>query len=763
MFTAHNRNAKKQKQYNSDVMEGIAPARAAIVYDYSAKIKELFRNSENLHRFLEDFSLEHLLNYCSSDTLIYLFNLGINLSSVEIVKALFLGDPEYSELPVTTTEKIVDIVNYLKTQEKFNINQEVIYQIYIQSCQKNKENALAALLALDLIKNINEEDTEGHTAFYYALLHKNQTSIDLLKEKGAVLNTKDIMELEKATFSEQFTTAIQQTDHGKIQACLHQVMHNKQLLSQKHYRLWLELAIQYNNTHLLNEFTQFNQDVAIANVDDLFTKVTTMEMAHALFDYTAGLSTAAVTSANAFFLTAGLKLNLGGKVSVATHRQEKIEGGGAAGNLILLRELIRNYLSHAIDTQIATENVEAIDYTLKINKIVSSCFSNNAHTQQLVHSLFLERYLSGKPLLMTIGWTEHGIGLSIRLDKKTNKTYLSISNRGEDGLQAIATERAKTALLPDQPSCGTIIYELNELLDINFFKHFEIGLGKAGLFCYPQDNFMQDVAATLDKACVCEIIPANPQSVGNCAYVNPMRAIQALTYSSHLINSGDKEVAKKFAIDEYMRLNEFDKNDFCKELSNRYQIAEKEKSNDLKPLTHLILKFILSHHHIKNNVSNFRRAHELFSILNEEVKEKIRGLIPERILSPTIATPSSLALFDNKTNDMTSSINQILIDSDNLDELLRHAHTLTKLIDLLSEKGMTGNDILKITIQQNTFILYTKADRQFKLKVKDGFFEKELQVKTKNVRGQYEFILPNIEQLDAILTNQRYGQAKKVM
>lgn len=724
---------------------GLTSAEAAIIANGLSEFKEevskgnIFRDrKEGQEKWSEEqilqFYLGRALNYGKLDIIKYLISeMNVSLPQEQLFHFLFLQNPYEGK---KNPQKMMEIYNYL-IHEKIIIDiNPVLESIFLREAKSNNYAAVTALLELGCIPNINITDSEGHTVLYYCILESRKNRFSLNPEKlielGASLSNKDKEVLELGDLVDAVILSMETPNQERLEELRKVLATKMREIPGEQIDKCLLKAIEFNDIKTLQLL------LPVCNPDLLkvmFGKVNSVESASLLIDY---------------FVKNGFALYERASLAAFAHRLglNEYSAGFMQSNEFLLHVL--RGLTSQFDV---SEDFKAIEQSLQ-KTVLLNLISNPA----VVRKYLYQAYAKGEPVLLTVGWSQHGVGLAVVWDEKSNKTYVLFSNRGEGGLKSCLTD--KSLIEDNQRLYGSVIYELDGKLDEEFFSHFEIGENKQGFFRYRKEKFEEDVEICLkDAKILLPFILASTQKYGTCGYVNTKQLIRGLSGIFSLIKG---ESLSENLIEEigrnYKSFSAYDKNSACEELIKVYQSESMMFSKYiLEQYQDFIVKLILSHC-TSDKPDNIERMRLLFAVLPEDVKEKLAYIIPSHIATKLLEDKSStlvsLSIF--KTHDESTpqnkyvSDNPIKVGTVSVDNLLNQYKEMSTILNFLQSRGYTGDDILEVVLENNMVHIHTKPDRNFKYEVRD-LFAKDLQVQVTNVEGRFEFILKDLGEVAFVL------------
>jgi hypothetical protein len=318
-----------------------------------------------------------------------------------------------------------------------------------------------------------------------------------------------------------------------------------------------------------------------------------------------------------------------------------LPGGSPSDSLLFLKDTVKIYPPI---NGFFSDIKEAIEYKCSLEK----------ENRTDVYKSLSQSYHQGRLLILNnAGWLGHGLGMAVILDLKNDKTYIALTNRGEEGLSiCIANEEAEELLKKTSESpimTGTIIYETKDLLDDQFFNDFGVAKSLGGSSHHDKMDFKQSVRQHLSKAIPLIVLPAGTQAYENCTYANPKRNIEAILLIFILMKEArlNHEIME-CAYHEYKIFSAHDKEQCVDMLINfhkNYQEQPGAKKEAIEAIKQLMIKVILTHHGAKEDNSELVSAQKVYKVLSDPIKEKLAKVIPEEITSPEGLTLSHHGLF----------------------------------------------------------------------------------------------------------------------
>ncbi|HIG0328101.1 TPA: hypothetical protein ACX87D_001992 [Legionella pneumophila] len=738
-----------EKYYNYLVDDNyLIPAEAAVIANGLSIFKKEFEggnlftqrkdNHESLtHEQILQYYLELALTCGRLDIIKYLIDeLHVSLSQEKLLHFLFLHSPYEGN---KYSQNIVEIYNYLKNKKEIISKKSLIEEIFLDEAKKGHINAVKAIIELKLLPNINITDEAGHTAFFYCILESKKKRFSFNPEElgsvDIILSVRDKEILELMELVDAAILAMENKDEEELVKIREAFADSIDRIPATLIEDCLSRAIELNDVKMIQLLLPVcNPELKFLMLD----KVNSVEAGMYLIEY---------------FIRTGFVTSEARSLEGYAHRLGLNEYSAGA-------EQANKFLLHAVGEYVnQTDNSK--DFNTILRALQKTVLLNGIANVEVARKILYQTYLEGEPLLLTVGWTQHGVGLSILWDEKSNKTYLVFSNRGEGGIRSCLTEH--DLIDKKAPKAGSVIYEIDGKLDEDFFSHFEIGENKLGLFRYQQKSFEKDIRECLKEARILQpFIFAAAQNYATCGYVNTKQSIRGLlcVFGMTRGDSLSEELIDKMSR-QYKEFTTHDRNAACSELIEDFQMKIKFGSKYiLKEYQDFIVKLILSHC-TSGKPEDIERTQRLFVVLPEEIQEKLAYLIPCHIIAQKADKPSTLqnlSLFkhqgESSSQDSYFLYRSIKVITESVDNLLNKYHEMNTLLKFLESQGYTEEDIPKIVLENNSVRIHTKPDREFKYKVKD-LFSKDIQVV--NVQGRYEFILKDLTEVSYVL-NKLKGQ-----
>ncbi|HAT1658877.1 TPA: hypothetical protein I9Y68_000196 [Legionella pneumophila] len=734
-----------EKYYNYLVDDNyLIPAEAAVIANGLSIFKKEFE-SGNLFTQRKDnhksFTHEQILQYylelaltCGRlDIIKYLINeLHVSLSQEKLLDFLFLHSPYEGN---KYSQNIVEIYNYLKNKGAISDNNQLLEDVFLREAKKGHFNAVKAIIELNIIPDINITDSDGHTAFFYCILESKKKRFFFnpkeLGEVDIVLSVRDKEILELMDLVDAAILAMEDRDEEKLVKIRKVLVDSINKIPETLIEDCLIRAIELSDVKMIQLLLPVcNPELKFLMLD----KVNSVEAGMYLIEY---------------FIRTGLDIPEARSLEGYAHRLGLNEYTAGA-------EQANKFLLHAVGKYVnQTDNSE--DFKPILRALQKTVLLNAISNVEVARKILYQSYMEGEPLLLTVGWTQHGVGLSILWDEKSNKTYLVFSNRGQGGITSCLTEQ--DLIEKKDPKAGSVIYEIEGKLDEEFFSHFEIGENKLGLFRYQQKSFEKDIRKCLKEARILHpFIFASAQNYATCGYVNTKQSIRGLLCVFGMTR-GDplsEELIDKMSR-QYKEFTDHDRNVACSELIEDFQMKIKFDSKYiLKEYQDFIVKLILSHC-TSDKSEDIERTRRLFAVLPEEIQEKLTYLIPYHIVTQKAdksSTLQNLSLFRHHEEPSTQNdrflYSPVTVIADSVNNLLDKYHEMNTLLKFLESQGYTEKDIPKIVLENNSVRIHTKPDRDFKYEVKD-LFPKDIQVI--NVQGRYEFVLKDLKEVNYVLNN----------
>ncbi|HFF3697822.1 TPA: hypothetical protein ACGCMF_000831, partial [Legionella pneumophila] len=696
--------------------------------------KQIEDNDESFnHEQILQYYLELALTCGRLDIIQYLIDeLHVSLSQEKLLHFLFLHSPYEGN---KYSQNMVEIYNYLKNKKEIKDNNQLLEEIFLREAKEGHFNAVKAIIELNIIPDINVTDSDGHTAFFYCILESKKKRFPFnpkeLGDEDFVLSVRDKEILELMNLVDAAILAMENRDEEKLVKIRKVLADSINKIPETLIEDCLSRAIELSDVKMIQLL------LPVCNPELKFLmlgKVNSIEVGMLLIEY---------------FIRTGFVVPEARSLEGYAHRLGLNEYTAGA-------EQTNRFLLHAV-SKYANQTDNSEDFKPILRALQKTVLLNAILNVEVVRKILYQTYLEGEPLLLTAGWTQHGVGLSIFFDKNLNKTYIVLSNRGQGGITSCLTEH--DLIEKEASKAGSVIYEINGKLDEEFFSHFEIGENKLGLFRYGKKSFEKDIRKCLKEARILQpFIFASAQSYATCGYVNTKQSIRGLlcVFGMTRGDSFSEELIDKMSR-QYKEFTTHDRNVACSELIEDFQMKIKFASKYiLKEYQNFIVKLILSHC-TSDKPEDMERAKRLFAVLPEDIQEKLVYLIPCHVVAHKAdksSTLQNLSLF--KHHEESSSQNDcflyrpVTVVADSVDNLLNKYHEMNTLLKFLESQGYTEKDIPKIVLENNSVRIHTKPDRDFKYKVKD-LFPKDIQVV--NVQGRYEFILKDLQEVNCVLNN----------
>ena len=286
-----------------------------------------------------------------------------------------------------------------------------------------------------------------------------------------------------------------------------------------------------------------------------------------------------------------------------------------------------------------TEINDAIKFTCALKK-VGIKYAINSSTVQFIN------YLRGRLAVTNVGWLGHRLGMALIFDKKSGKTYIALTNRGDEGLAACAANQEAEQLLletGDGEVYGTIIYELDGTMSSNFFNDF------GGISQISHQDFKKILKSYLAAAKPLIILPAGPQDYGNCSYANPRRSIEGALFILSLVAGMPLDSkTMEIAFYRYKQFSLQDKYFACVNIINfinNYKIQPGADPIAIQAIYQLMAKIVISHRDKKEYGSELIYIRHVFMALPEETKDKLKKILPDEVISNHVHLASTARLF----------------------------------------------------------------------------------------------------------------------
>ncbi len=713
---------------------------------------EIRSDAETIQRYLSKLFIEYpLINSCFGDHI------------------------EYDK----SSDNLINIYHYLTENIAKNnpawTDTAMMNHFFVEAA-KGDVTTVLALLSLGHVGDINTVDKTGKTALYYLTL-KGMTlpvvdeqdpllsdTVDLedeiqraammsddfqtittlliaqLKKEGAEFSSADRKALTQPDFAKNLLQAIMRNDQEVIDRYLRQIHEDDQLLSQMGFKECLEAAIEKNDVKTVKSLLGSSYASKI-KLGELKLAITTSdEMIYALADQHKTVDVSERFEKR--LRQAAHRIGISGAISVMTHNnppfgnRNKIlsfEGDDLIGSRSALHKVLADY-SEKNDK--FKPIAAAASFACNLAEL-SPVNIDSDKTALLSH----QYYSAGHGMVLVSTWIEHAVGISVKYDEKSDKTYIAVSNRGNGNLQACLTKIAER-LLKDRPQCGTVVYRLDGKLSQSFFDKIP---------CYDNTiqfasdtDFNQALNEELKDAKPVAVLPAQPQKHGTCSYVNPKRSIEGLLLIEAIC--AGKPVDSNTLADAYNQYKLFSVDDKQQAV---YDIIALHKSMAQNPdaipieielLHKFMIKIIMSHHSTKYNEIELAWAKELYRALPNEHREKLSSVFPE-LASETYTVKDKMTLFSQQRD----RVRNIKITGE-LENIILFSNTLNNLQEYLRRNDL-NKDVKEIQVTDSKIVIVTQNDQKLKYRLRDDVFQKELGAEITNVRGEYKFIVNNPDKL----------------
>lgn len=709
--------------------------------------------------------IEYLLNQRNDDLDL--------LDKDKILRLLFARNLN-SKKPTEVLDAMTKIFSERFEDIRSDLFSEVISVIAVQCAENNNLTALQYLIENNLITNINcINPKNGHGILYY-LTNSNKASQlqnteseegqqreqlrRKLVDQGAVLNDQDIISKKQLSLTSNIINAMKEMKFDYAIELIKQVEENPGLLAPDMLRECLGYAIEKDYVSCVAALLNCNG--LILNQDflrDEFKSVHSLESANLLLSYMAShpLSIERDNRIDSIFKNVGHRVGLSGEIVAeadGSRFSSKLEGGSP---LESQRMLINSLIRLGDDKPAwASEVEEALRFNF---------YANHIENVDIKTQILMNHYNAGKLIMASPRWFGHCLGMAVRYDPATRKSYLSLSNRGDGNLEACVSTGSKyldqiKAMLKGNEH-GTIIYELDGVASVELMKFMMIHDTYTSF--EPEktrEAFKEIVDQFLIDAKPLTILKAGAQSRGTCSFVNPKRSLEGAMFINRLCRGEELLMIPQDEIyNEYKRFSLSDKRAACEELINFHREFNSSRSvprgEQLDALNQLISLVIMTHHELKQggDTRELVMANRLFAVLSNEYKQKLLGLIeigviPREIATGKIESSREYSPYFFSRQQISDKQHKVLITG-RVNEIIEHQQCLKDLLDYFRENNITTKDVYKINVENGKIKVFTKGDREFKEHLRDNICKKGLGAKIENVSGQYEFYITNPKQL----------------
>jgi hypothetical protein len=628
------------------------------------------------------------------------------------------------------TERLIQFFHHVKNGvaklnsgwDDKNLGNEILIRVARETDVLYLASVMKAVLALDWINDINATDEKGITALGHLMMRSaDQALIAELQKRGATLSQADEEALKRIAFEKKLSDAITNNEVEKIHQCLAEFKSDFTLLHRQQFETCLQQAARGGNLIIAKSLVDFAVEFNVFGitgniypmVDDLLKR-----FAH--------------------------RIGVGGSIRVyhSLHSVDFDLAGEYYKNSVAT--LLHTLNHSSIQSDLLNQIKESLLYWLVVMKL----------PKETRGPLLFMRHEQGKTLLLPINWNDfstpkegdHVLGLGILYDEKTNKTYISISNRGFEGLApCLIYESDKPLLDTETGHFGTVLYSLDGKLDVSFFS----SLCSDALLS--PTLFNEILCFELRDAKTMVILPAMSQGYPTCSYVNLKRCIEGLQLAT-AVCEGKPLDEKTFdeVYDQYKAFSIDDKQQAVRELVAYYQKLNPDNLHhhlEIISFNEFILRVILLHHSAKNNEAELIVAKELYAALPEDLKKQVATVVPS-VAKPTATSLQSQAFF-SRTKSAPRNI-QIYGD-------WRSILKYQSFLNFLEENGVTGNYIRKIIIAPDQIKIYMRNGTRTNEILRDEIFKKILNADIKNLPGEHAFVVTNPEKLSCMLVERVPG------
>lgn len=630
-----------------------------------------------------------------------------------------------------SVENLVSIYQYLKkTIFKDNStwsNPKMINSLLADIAQGLETSPLQALLELNLIDDVNVIDKSGKTVLYYLLNNKNIDSdsnsksvIDDLKKRGAKLSETDNLAFGQEVFAKDFQEAIKDKK-PMLKDFLAKISHDSQALSPELFIACLNVAISHDDVETVKSMLHsgYSRSINLNLIDHPKSNEMAFIIAadcekYADFDH---------ESFNDNLKRYSHRIGLNGVVAAVHESRETtymLEGCRPALSSAILLDALASYPG---------------DKFQPYQK--AAAFIHGVSTKNSDPSLYHRYYTGENATILPGGWHQHCIGIGVKYDSNTDKTYISISNRGGGSIAICATEQTKESV-SDLKKAGTILYEISGKLPQSFFEKMALENNRSS------QEFNKALNQELSDAKLIAVLPARPQGHGTCAYVNLKRTIEGFLLIDAISNN--KLVNDELLKDVYRQYKLFsvhDKNQGILRLIDYYKAVTNSPFPDpieIDAINKFAVAIILEHRSNKIELPVLRK---LFAVLPTDLQIKLSKLAPG--LSDKVTT-SNMTTFTAKGERQR----EIIIQG-NVDAILAHDDTLKKLIEYLKSNNLTDK-IRTIHVQKDKLTVYTISkvvrDQDVLREVRDDIFKEKLGADVEHLDEMKPgFIVTNVDKL----------------
>lgn len=668
----------------------------------------------------------------------------------QCVLAMFVGSSDHTEVDQRTPESLTAIYHFLKQRFPQWCDEPLFNRIFLAGAKEMTERkramGLHTLLQLNLLSDVNVMDETDKSVLYYLIKNGYTELTDQLKQRGATLTAVDESTLQLNAAVPAFLEALTQDDQSAVQSHLQALIQHQTLLTQDEFRRCLELAIQQNQLATVSALLdllpakRFIKNI-FAEYKEVIKNIQSVALATLLVNYAIENDKNEKIENNLFEATREIGHRIGVSGELSPHekltRQFTMESSDDLNEgFQTLQEMTALHSRRAANFSPLHDDFKWMSCVIALNN------------PSMIAALCLQRYQSGNMVLFKSGWFGHVVGFAVKYDRDTNKTYLSISNRGQGRLEVCMTEAAKQMFPAEASKTGTIIYELDGMLPDDFFAQMQKLKGADHL---PSPAaFQEKINHYLKQAKPVAMLPAQPQGHLTCNYVNLKRAIEGALFILALLKG--KPPDPKTIADVYQQYKAFsieDKGEAYDYLTRLYQDIAKVKSAadpDMSVLNRLVVAVLLSHHSLKQDERELDLAKKLYVLLPRDLQQQVAVVLP--MVAEPIAGKYNpeIALFTREKR-----LHGAIKITGEMADVFASATQKDNLIHLLRQLNITADQIPRIHIEKQTIKIFTAPDKALKEQLRE-MIQSQLGADIANVEGRFEFIIKNPAQLSLKMT-----------
>lgn len=619
--------------------------------------------------------------------------------------------------------------------------------IYLRLAQDKEHAACQLMLKFNLVDNVNYVDQHGHTAQFYFNLNLDNLSVmqsdydenrefilalnQQLDARGATLNEVDTKAIAQNTLSRSIIDSITE-DNNSDNYELRLINANPDLITQDQFEDILDTAV-LNNAVRAVELLLENKHAEQINWSKyhIFDAVKNMEIANLFLKFSTEHRVTYIREPAFDYRVKEISHRLGLSDFIETiHdlpsmrnqlRKVMLDGSNAASGVQALAKSTSQYsTSHPEFNRYA----QAVDFSANAGTIKDKLIST---------ALYVERQQAGEPIIFGTGWTKHVIGIGVRYNPETDKTYIAVANRGLGGLPGVIPAK----LLEKNDNYGTAVLEIDGQLPQEFYK-----LMAADSEYMDARHFAKTLSPYLASAKMMTVLPAGDQGHETCAYVNQKRVLEGMLWVDKYIAKANLDVAK-----EYKSFSYSDKKAAFDDLLQLYLAVKNQAAGVISKQEYRLMLELIAQVFIQRG--SIGVENDSLMRLYHALDDEARNVIPAKHHPKNIEhgrAQQQFGLFNKPKREIGFRGDRLHVE--------QHSDVMQALQRYLIDNGAGRDKVKFIKANADSLTIYTIGSRETKAFVRDVVIKEKLGAAITNVDGKYEFVLNDLTALARLLQTQ---------